>query len=73
MEHPTPRAAPDYTTAAISMIAVNLLWVFFVVWWLYGIVPVLLLALFIDHLVDRFAERCGRTPLPGFLSALRPR
>lgn len=48
------RSAPDYTAAAITMLGVNLMWIFFVAWVLFGFVPVLLLALLINHGIDRF-------------------
>lgn len=50
-------SAPDYTSAALTMLAVNLTWIFFVLWILAGFVPVLLLAAFLNHLVNRFAIR----------------
>ena len=37
-------SAPDYTNAAITMLGVNLMWIFFAIWVLYGFVPVLVLA-----------------------------
>ncbi|UWQ89824.1 histidinol phosphate aminotransferase [Aliisedimentitalea scapharcae] len=52
--HERPRA-PDYTNAAITMLGVNLMWIFFVIWVLFGVVPVLLLALLINHGIDRYA------------------
>ena len=51
--HERPRA-PDYTRAAITMLGVNLLWVFFVIWVIFGFVPVLLLAVLINHAITRF-------------------
>ena len=56
------REAPDYTNAAINMLGVNLLWIFFVVWMLWGFIPVLLIALAINHFVERVAARRGVTP-----------
>ena len=50
-------SAPDYTSAALTMLAVNLTWIFFVLWILAGFVPVLLLAAFLNHLVNRLAMR----------------
>lgn len=54
--------APDYTNAAINMLGINLLWIFFVVWMLWGMLPVLLLALMINHFVERVGERRGIRP-----------
>ncbi len=55
--------APDYTNAAINMLGINLLWIFFVIWMLWGMVPVLLMALLINHFVERVAERRGIRPV----------
>ncbi|QBF31131.1 hypothetical protein [Thalassococcus sp. S3] len=54
--------APDFTDAALTMLGVNLLWIFFTIWVIYGFIPVLLLSLFIFHLVERVAERRGLAP-----------
>jgi hypothetical protein len=55
-------SAPDYTVAALTMMGVNLLWIFFLIWVVYGFAPVVLLALLINHFVDRLAARRGRAP-----------
>ncbi len=52
-------AAPDYTNAAIVMIGVNLFWIFFVIWVISGLVPVLVLAALINHGIDRISRRTG--------------
>jgi len=49
-------AAPNYTDAAITMLGVNLLWIFFVLWVLFGFVPVVILAILINHGIDRLIE-----------------
>lgn len=60
MRHPGNRPpAPDYTAAAITMLGVNLMWIFFVLWVLAGFVPVLLLAILINHGIDRFEALQG--------------
>lgn len=51
------KAAPDYTAAAITMLGINLMWIFFVVWVIYGFVPVLILAIVINHLINRLETR----------------
>jgi hypothetical protein len=45
--------APNYTNPALFMMAVNLIWIFFAIWAVYGILPVLLLAAGLNHLIDR--------------------
>lgn len=47
-------AAPDYTTAALCMLGVNVTWIFFALWAVYGIVPVLLLSLILNHVITLF-------------------
>ncbi|MGR3623892.1 histidinol phosphate aminotransferase [Pseudophaeobacter sp.] len=47
----------DLFTAAISFLGINLMWIFFAGWVLFGMVPVLLLALFLNHLIDRLEIR----------------
>lgn len=54
--HPVP-AAPDYTNAALVMLGVNLLWIFFAIWATTGLLPVLLVAAFLNHLITRLRNR----------------
>ena len=51
-----PPGMPDFMTAALSFAGVNLLWIFLVIWVLYGMMPVLLLALVINHLITRLDQ-----------------
>ncbi|MGR3759906.1 histidinol phosphate aminotransferase [Roseobacteraceae bacterium NS-SX3] len=55
-----PPGTPDLFTAALTFAGVNLMWVFFVIWMLYGLVPVLLLALLINHFIARLEARLGK-------------
>ena len=57
MDNQHPGQAPDFTNAAINMLGINLLWIFFVVWMLWGVLPVLMIAL----LINRFVEHEGDT------------
>ncbi|OED48162.1 histidinol phosphate aminotransferase [Leisingera sp. S232] len=52
-----PDAMPDFFTAAIMFVGINLMWIFFVVWVLYGLVPVLVLAVLINHFITRLEIR----------------
>lgn len=61
-------SAPDYTNAALIMLGVNMIWIFTLIWAIYGIVLVLVLALAINHLVERFAQTRGTVPLFGFVT-----
>ncbi len=51
--------APNFTNPALVMAWVNLLWIFFAIWIAYGLLPVILLALAINHMIDRLALRRG--------------
>ncbi|WP_425045607.1 hypothetical protein [Primorskyibacter sp. S87] len=53
-DHRLPKA-PDYTTAALTMLWVNLLWIFFVAWAMLGFVPTLVLAAILNHGISRLA------------------
>ena len=45
--------------AALTMLGVNMLWVFFAIWAVWGLVPVLLAGAGINHAISRLAERRG--------------
>lgn len=45
--------AEDYTTANLVLIFVNMLWIFVVIWAHAGLVPVILLGWYINHLINR--------------------
>jgi hypothetical protein len=51
--------APNYTTAALTMLWVNLMWIFGVIWALWGLVPVMLLGLVFNHFINRLAALRG--------------
>lgn len=46
----------DLFAAALSFIGLNLMWIFFAGWMLFGMIPVLLLALVLNHLIDRLED-----------------
>lgn len=50
-------SAPDYTNAALTMMGVNLMWIFFVLWAVFGMIPVLLLAMLLNHGISRLGGR----------------
>lgn len=52
-------SAPDYTTAALVMGFVNLLWIFMVIWAIFGFPAVLLTGLALDALIRRIGPRAG--------------
>ncbi|MEP4036166.1 MULTISPECIES: histidinol phosphate aminotransferase [unclassified Pseudophaeobacter] len=51
-----PQEPIDLFAAALSFIGLNLMWVFFAGWMLFGMVPVLIFALFLNHLIDRLED-----------------
>lgn len=58
----TGNDAPDLFSAAITFAGINLMWVFFALWVAFGIVPVLLLAVFLNHLINRVELRLQQGP-----------
>lgn len=55
--HTAQQQAPiDLFAAALSFVGLNLMWVFFAGWVLFGMVPVLIFALFLNHLIDRLED-----------------
>ncbi|KIC12337.1 histidinol phosphate aminotransferase [Leisingera sp. ANG-M1] len=52
-----PGGMPDFFTAAITFAGINLMWIFFVIWVMYGLVPVLVLAVLINHFITRLDIR----------------
>jgi uncharacterized membrane protein len=50
-------AAPDYTLACIVMFGVNLLWVFVVIWAIWGLLAVALSGWAVSALIDRIDAR----------------
>ena len=55
MSSPRPGRAPDYTHAALAMGFVNLFWILGLVWVVLGLPAVLIVALLLNHLIDRLA------------------
>ncbi|MBY6066880.1 histidinol phosphate aminotransferase [Leisingera aquaemixtae] len=52
-----PDAMPDFFTAAIMFAGINLMWIFFVIWVMYGMVPVLVVAVLVNHFINRLEIR----------------
>jgi hypothetical protein len=50
-----PGRVENYTGAALCWGFINLIWIFMTIWAVYGLVYVLLLAVFLNHLIDRLA------------------
>lgn len=43
MQDDFPNAAPNYTNAALTFGWINLMWIFLLVWGLWGLLPVMVL------------------------------
>ncbi|NIZ61347.1 histidinol phosphate aminotransferase [Sedimentitalea sp. CY04] len=48
---------PDILSMAIAFLGINLMWIFVVIWVGYGLVPVFVLAVLINHLITRLDHR----------------
>ncbi|MQQ07889.1 histidinol phosphate aminotransferase [Epibacterium sp. SM1979] len=44
---------PDYQSALFIFLGVSLIWLFLIVWGLFGMGPVLVLAVVLNHLITR--------------------
>ena len=49
--------APDLLETTLRFAGINMPWIFFTLWLLYGMVPVLLLATLINHMITRLEMR----------------
>lgn len=56
MSIPATSAAPNYTNPALALLAVNLTCSFVVLWALYGLIPVLLIAAGLNHGLSRVQQ-----------------
>lgn len=56
MNAQTPSAAPNYTNPALAMLGVNLTCSFVILWALYGLIPVLLIAAGLNHGLSRLTQ-----------------
>lgn len=70
-DHPSP--APDFRMACVVLFGFNIAWVFVVVWAVWGLLYVLLLAFTLNHAMTRIeawsvarAEARRKDPKPSF-------
>lgn len=54
--------APNYTNAALVMGAVNLIWMFMVIWATFGFLTVLITGFILDRIILRCVRRPGDKP-----------
>ncbi len=57
MRDPYPQAAPNYTNACIVMFGVNIMWIFTVIWAIWGLVFVIALGALINRAMTFFELR----------------
>lgn len=50
-------SAPNFTRSCVVMFGVNVTWIFTVIWAIWGLVFVMLLGAFINHMMTRLKER----------------
>lgn len=55
--HQAAAQAPDLLENTLRFAVINMPWIFFTLWLLYGMVPVLLLAALINHMITRLEMR----------------
>ena len=55
-------SAPDYTNAALVMGLVNLLWVFTILWVIFGLPAVLVAGLLLDRMISRLGRNISSRP-----------
>lgn len=48
--------ASDILPAAVTFLGINLMWIFVVIWMIYGLTPVLVLAVMINHVITRLEQ-----------------
>lgn len=57
MDDRHPRTAPNYTTACIVMFGVNLFWILFAIWAIWGLLAAALLGWSVNHAMTRLHQR----------------
>jgi hypothetical protein len=51
------KSAPNYTATCLVMGLINLLWIFFVIWAIWGLIAVSMVAVAINAWINRLARR----------------
>jgi hypothetical protein len=49
--------SPDILALAVTFLGINMMWIFLVIWMVYGLTPVLVLAVLINHAINRLEQR----------------
>lgn len=53
MDNKPVGSAPNYTSACVVMFGVNITWVLVLIWAIWGLVAAVLLAIGVNHLMER--------------------
>ncbi|MFP7673880.1 histidinol phosphate aminotransferase [Marivita sp. S0852] len=53
MDNPHPKRVEDYTTAALFLIFINMLWIFGMIWAKFGLVAVIVTGWAVNFLITR--------------------
>ncbi|SLN55090.1 hypothetical protein TRL7639_02932 [Falsiruegeria litorea R37] len=59
MQDKPPGRAPDYTTAALTMLGVNLMWILCAIWAFFGFGVALILAALLNAGIARLGRRAS--------------
>ena len=60
MRSDEPIKAPDFTNACVVMFGVNITWIFTVIWAIWGLIIVMIVGAFINHMMTRLHARAMR-------------
>lgn len=50
-------SAPNYTNACIAMFGVNITWIFFALWAIWGLIAVAITGFVINRIISHIAQR----------------
>jgi hypothetical protein len=57
MRNDFPNSVPNYTQACVVMFGVNLCWILFAIWAVWGLLFAILFSAFLSHFMTRLALR----------------
>lgn len=64
MNSKPPGRVEDYTTANLILIYINMLWIFGAIWATWGLGPVVVLAVVLNHMITRIEIIKERREIP---------
>lgn len=54
---------PDYQSALYIFCGVGLIWLFMIIWALYGMLPVVMIAVILNHIITRIGVVIGSSSI----------